>query len=673
MRLSFRRAQAPSLSPEGLAETVVAVAAGRLKPDTLPAATRRMVDEGVEALQKAARPGWQASGYQLNGPLHAGTLARTAAANLSPNSGLTPPIIERALRAQGLDWTQPFSPGVPLQPYYGYDRRPRNYDYTIGRNTTTDTRPDRLPFATLKHLYESYDVAQICTRHTINDLRSMSIRFETVDGYDGDTRKEVAEAKRFLRRPDGHRTFSNWLAQHAMDVLRYDAGCIYRQRDAAGRVKHLKVLDGTLWLPLVDYYGDIPETPAPAFQQFIQGVPWDWATVADIIYQPMWPIPESPYGVSPLETVLVNANTDLRLQMYFLQFFTAGNVPEAFAMAPEDQSDPDRLAEWQETYDDWTTGDQSKRWGLRWLPHGTDITPYKPQEFDPAVAEYVMRRTVAAYGLVPQDLGFTDQVNRSSGDTQMDVQFRVASLPNVGYYQDILDSVLQDDLDLPVQVRFDTGREKEDRLMEAQAHQIYVSMGAESPDEVRDKVLGLDVDPHERLPRFFDSQRYGPIPLSYLVATSGKIDHRTGAPVAGSVEPREFVVPGATAPDPLLMADGQAQPMPTPSAPVAHKPQPSAAKALDDLVGADLARWRANALKRVAKGSSPRPFEDGAIPPALAALVWGDLAGATSREAVDAAFAKARNIWGGWDGREAGDAHPKGGSAPGLGAMPKRS
>jgi 8-oxo-dGTP pyrophosphatase MutT (NUDIX family) len=747
-----------------------------------------------------------------------------------------------------------------------------------------------------------------CTRHSINDMRSMRIRIEPMDGYEKNPVKEIQAGKAFLRRPDGRRFFRSFLAQNMLDLWRYDAAPIYRLRNRAGRVVALKNINGPTIAPMLDYFGDIPDGEAPAFMQFIEGVPWDWLRTKDLIYEPFWPETDSPYGTPPLETVLINANTDLRLQTYFLQFFTSGQVPEMFAIAPEGQNTPDDLADWQELYDAWTQGDQAARWGLRWLPSGTKLEAYKPQQFDPKIAEYVERRTIAAFGLTPQDLGILADVNRAcysddtetltengwkhysdvqpgeriatfnpetkalefhvpeklftypyegemvhflsrqvdclvtpdhkmwvgnrsnelprgcsgavrltwekveakdlenrsdfwfadhatwdgpevdsfvlpgisglghgrhtggyperrlsmdlwleflgyivsegcisgggtderyrvtlsqnvranpqkvrtiqaciellpfafrsytdkggtvrwqvsdkalwtwlrenvgrysgdkrlpdlwrslgkrqlailfealmlgdgttdpdpnatnrtyftkskaladdvqevavriglraqvtprpvggvyrvmmseptrlgyqlrgsknvtrehyqgtvwcfhvppnhlfltrrngkvtvagnTSDTQMDTQFRISSLPTVGYYEDLFDSVLQDDLDLPIQVRFDTGREKEDRLMEAQAHQIYVSIGAESPDEVREKVLGYRINPEEKVPRLFDSVRLGPIPLAYLMSVAGDVDPLTGAPRPGSVMQREFTTPTDRPPD----------------------------------------------------------------------------------------------------------------------------
>ena len=575
MALFSRRLTSPTTSDGEILAKAVLVAQDEKKLAFISDDQRTEVERVAKAIQNSAMGassfGTGGVGINLGNPARphkglpvgASDVARRAAQSLGPSSTLTPDKIEAELKLQGLDWVEPFAPGRPLTPFYGYNRRPRQWDYVVGRNITTEPRDSRIPFTVLQQIVDGYDVAQICARHIIHDLMSMKLRFVPMEGLDDPAKKEIAAAKAFFRHPDGKRPFAQWFYAWAWDTFTVDAGALYKQRDKAGNLIGLKYMDGRTLAPMVDYFGDIPSDEAPAFVQFIMGIPWNWLRWSDIIYQPRWPLSYSPYGLPPIESVLINANTDVRLQMYFLDFFKAGNVPEAFATAPPDQSDPDSLAEWQETFDAWTMGDQAKRWGLRWLPAGTDIHPTKPTQFDPQVAEYVMRRTVAAYGLVPHDLGFTDEVNRATGDTQMDVQFRISTMPNVEYYEAIFNDILQLELGLPVEAHFDTGREKEDRLMEAQAHQLYVQMGAESPDEVREQVLSLPVNSDERVPRFFSS-RTGPIPLSAIIAVAGQIDPDTGAPLPGTVAAQEYIWPGMMQPDPAGGKAGLAKPADSP-------------------------------------------------------------------------------------------------------------
>lgn len=655
MALSFRITRTRSLDSEVIERGVMVA----LQPGTLteqPKKLRAEVEKVAKAIVTApnsARMNSNARGAGRRGPqpVNITMVAAQAASSLAPGSSATPADIELALRRQGLDWVEPFAPGRPLSPYYGYNRRPRGSNYQVGRNITSDTRPNRIPFATLKQVIESYDIALTCIRHIVNDLRSMPLQWNAMDGYEGDVKKEIEQGKAFWRRPDGKRHFNSWLAMYAMDKLRYDAGTLYREHNAAGKLIALKVIDGTTMVPLVDYYGDVPAPPAPAYQQFIQGIPWDWLSTEDIIYEPMWPIPESRYGVAPIETVLMNANTDMRLQLFFLQFFTEGSVPEMLLEAPPDQSDPDALAEYQETWDDWMDGNQAKRHGARWIPQGAKPFVYKnAEQINPKIAEYVMRRTIAAFGLTPQDLGVLDDVNRASSDTQVDLQFRITTLPNTEHYESIINAVNQDDLQLPIVAKFDTGRESEDRLASAQAHKIYVSIGAESPDEVRQNVLGLPVDNESRVPRFFDNDKLGPIPLGFLTASSGKIDQETLAPIDVDIAPQPFIpaygikenVPPTTgdglpgSPTPAIGGQNAATPVKS-----ARKPAGSSgASQVRAAKAADLTKWRRQSRDRLQKGQRPREFADSAIDAATYDRIWGALSKATTPGEIDAAFMK---------------------------------
>ena len=124
--------------------------------------------------------------------------------------------------------------------------------------------------------------------------------------------------------------------------------------------------------PLLDYWGNPPHEPAEAYVQYVNGLPWNWLTRGDLIYEPFRPRNNSPYGHAPIESVILNANTDIRFQVYFLQRFTEGNIPEAFASAPETWS-PDQIEQFQEYWDSIMYGDQSRKHQIRWMPGGSTI------------------------------------------------------------------------------------------------------------------------------------------------------------------------------------------------------------------------------------------------------------------------------------------------------------
>ena len=439
-----------------------------------------------------------------------------------------------AVAAEGMNFGSPFSPGVPLTPHSGMGGEPRRWEFNTGYNITSRAdRDKRVSFDVLKGLIDNYDIARMAIGHRIDDVRSLDWSLTPKRGFSGDIEAAAEAGYAALKYPEGpgsRLTFRAWQAKFLEDVLRYDAGCLFRRRNRAGKVIGLKVVSGRTIAPTLDYWGDTPAPPGPAYVQFVQGMPWKWFTSDDLIYQPFRPQPDSAYGFAPLEAVLLTANTDLRFQMYFLNSFTEGTIPEGFMSAPENASTPDQLEQLQAYWDALLYGDEAAKHQLKMVPFGTQFNFPDKKDFNADFPTYLMRKVAAAYHVTPNDLGFTDDVNRSTSESQVDVQFRVGTLPLVQYMQDIITSYLQDDLGLPLEMTYDVGQETDDRVSKAQAHQIYVNMGAESVDEVRSVELGLPVDNDRPVPRFVNNPRTGPVPLTSIFGIAGKIDPETAAP-----------------------------------------------------------------------------------------------------------------------------------------------
>lgn len=471
--------------------------------------------------------------YGTNAP--ATVLAGEAAAQMTPAS--------------------PFSPGVPLGPYDGFSRVPRTENYVTNHNVATRPRTyERISFDTLRGLIDSYDVAQMCIWHRIDSIRSLDWSLVARTGYGGDLTDAIKIGMQALAKPDRQQPFSAWLAAFLYDILAYDAGTLYRLRNRRGEAIGLRVVDGTMIAPLLDYWGNSPESPAPAYMQYVNGLPWDQLTRDDLIYQPFRKRANSPYGLAPLETILLNANTDLRFQAYFLQRFTEGNIPSAFASAPETWT-PDQIEAFQTYWDAWMLGDQAAKAQIKWMPGGGKIEWSNEKDFQDHFSLFLMRKTAAAFHVVPADLGFTESVNRSSGESQADVQHRVGDLPLLRHIQTILSAFLQDDLGLPLDFAFDLGEEQADRLEQAQADKIYIELGVIGGSDIREMRYGLPEPDGQPMPRFVYTTHAGPIPLASLYSVAGTIDPQTAAPEPGAPLPQS-VFTGAEGVTPSPPAKG---------------------------------------------------------------------------------------------------------------------
>lgn len=420
-----------------------------------------------------------------------------------------------------------FSPGTPVLPNRGIGGQAMAFNMPGGYNIKARPERDkRMSFEMLKALTDTYDIASMCISHRINSIRSMPYTIIPDDNLDSNVAEAVKIAYRHMKKPDGTHSFRTWLSMLLEDMLRYDAPVLFKRRDRAGRVIALEVVSGTTIAPVLDNYGRRPHGDAPAYVQYVQGQVWKWFKADDVIYEPYRPQSDSPYGIAPLESVIMSANTDLRFQQHFLNYFTEGTVPEGFIILPEEASQAHQMKEFQEVFDSYMYGDMAAKRQLKVLPGGSEVEFSKDATFNSSFAEFLMKKVCAAYHVAPQELGFTMDVNRSTGDTQDAIRFRTGDLPVVNHLQDIFTSFLQDDLGLPVRFQFDTGKDDEDKVTAAQADKIHIEAGVVSADEIRELRFGLATNAEQRVPRILLTSA-GPVVLSTLMGAPGSVDPET--------------------------------------------------------------------------------------------------------------------------------------------------
>jgi len=251
-------------------------------------------------------------------------------AELAPAN--TPAQIEGALTASGMDQGGNFRPGRPLNPYFGYSGQARAMDYPLTVNTATQGRAawGRPSYDVLKAIIDAYDVARMCINHKIDELRSMPLMFQPADSVDDDVDEAIDVAKLVLAYPDRQLPYESWLSKWLENAFKYDSAPLYRRRNYDGDIIGLEVMDGKTLYPYIDENGRRPVTPAPAYGQIIHGMIGQWFTTEDVIYVPFRPQEDTPFGMAPIESMLLTANTDIRFQWHFLQLFTDGSVPAGF-------------------------------------------------------------------------------------------------------------------------------------------------------------------------------------------------------------------------------------------------------------------------------------------------------------------------------------------------------
>src|SRR5665213_2984882 len=250
-------------------------------------------------------------------------------------------IIARVARGLGYiatgrrqDWFGPLEPMAPQAPP---EVAGRQFDYPSGYNLVQRPRAyEGTGFAELRALADSYDLIRLVieTRKDQMERLSWSIRPRDRNaGAKADPR--VAAIAAFLARPDGTHWWPTWLRMVLEDLLVIDAPALYLRRDRDGRLAALEPLDGATVKRIIDDYGRTPAAPAPAYQQILKGLPAVDYTTEELLYLPRNPRVHKIYGFSPVEQVQMTVNIALRRQIYQLQYYTEGNIPEALIGAPE--------------------------------------------------------------------------------------------------------------------------------------------------------------------------------------------------------------------------------------------------------------------------------------------------------------------------------------------------
>lgn len=517
-----------------------------------------------------------------------------------------------------------FGPGTPLQATYPAGSEPRRIQYPIGYNYAQRPRStEKISFQTLRDLAVIYDVARACIETRKKEIKALDWDIVARDEGEGAKHKDqIREIRSFFTKPDQEHYFDQWLNALGEDRFVIDALTIFKRKTRGGKLYALEPVDGATVKPLLDVNGRTPVPPNPAYQQFVYGIPFYEFTKDELLYRPENVRTVSPYGLAPLEWLLLTINTDVKLQWNFLYYFTEGNIPEGFGTTPETWT-PKQIEEWQQIWDALMLGDETMKRRIRFMPGGFKFTQFREPKFDTAFPEFLLKKTCMAFEVQPQELGFTTHVNRATGEMQENIQYRRSLKPICQFFAGIFNEVISTDFKAPhLQFKWLGLEEAEDAHKQAQVDEIYIKNGVISPDEVREKRLGMDLDTKHKVGRLFMTGS-GPVFVEELLEKPKN-------------PPTQLTPPPGTTPSPE-----------------SGPPEDDDDDDDEDVSGQEaeevrreLKRWEKMACKRVNAGKAMRKFESAVIPESIRRAIEARLAGAASVGEVKKAFdlAKRRRV-----------------------------
>jgi hypothetical protein len=516
------------------------------------------------------------------------------------------------------DFTQgafgPFSPILPVpvdSPASDQTPRaePRWWEYPVGWNLPvgtpgTESGVKLADFQTLRTLADLYSVARACIELRKNEVRGLNwdvmptkdaakaMRAAPTKAADFGRRR--AQAIKFFNHCDpDYSTWTEWLGVVLEEILVYDTCALLMQptwgsegKGVLGSdLKHLRLVTAPTIRPLVDMHGAKPRPPAPAFQQYLFGVPrtdlMTMITQEDIedykglegpafrgdqlLYYRMTPRRWTPYGFAPIEQALIPVMSGLQKQGYQLDFFREGTIPGMF-VAPggaNQNMTPNQIRELQDALNA-IAGDVAWKHKIIVLPPDSKVMPQKPTELADQFDEIIMTQVCMAFGVQPMELGIMPKVSTTSSPgaanqmakASQSTQERVATKPLLMFLTSIFNMVLQDVCGQDdMQFVFEGLEEDEDEATQTTMLVAQIGAGLKSIDEARGEIgmqpwgLPETIDPGWATPTGF-------VPLGQLTAT--------GDPAAG--------------PQPNANAPALAQPPGAAQSPQDAKPGQQAAK-----------------------------------------------------------------------------------------------
>jgi hypothetical protein len=367
-------------------------------------------------------------------------------------------------------------------------RMPMNYN----QNTNPDYRiASTVPYSVLRAMAVMYPIARACINRRKSQIVQLEWEISTVDEIEKEDgfKPQIDLITKFFKQPMGHKTrMREMLNIMVDDILTVDATCFEYQKTRGGELLSLVPVDPTTIVLRLTDTGATPEPPEVAYAQYIAGQKIAEFTTDDMLWEMMSARSYSPYGLAPLESLILQCESALRGALYNLNYFRESNVPEGFITLPEEvASSQETVQQWQDWFDLMMSGDPRFMRRLKILPGGAEYTAAKKPE-DMAFERFEMwllQQTCAVFDVPPQDIGITYQVNKATADSQSDLSKERGLYPLANFIREILNDIIQ------VELGFDKLQwawqniNPVDRKEEADIAKTEVDMGALSVDEYR--------------------------------------------------------------------------------------------------------------------------------------------------------------------------------------------
>ena len=371
----------------------------------------------------------------------------------------------------------------------------------VNGNYYNKKKPDStITFDVLRNFSLKYEIVRACINLRRRQLSGMEwdiVTAETADVNPND--KDILAVKEFFMNLGGninpetgeivggsYRKFLNMIVE---DIMALDALALYNWRSNGGDLLTLLPVDGSTIRLVVGNMGQPPLPPEVAYKQIIRGTVTAELTTDDLRYLTMNPRTNSPYGLSPLESLMITVSSALKSGMYNLEYLTDGNIPEGLVEAPA-QWTAAQIKEFEKNWDAALAGDAGATRKLHWLPAGSKYAATKKPD-DMAFETFglwLMQLTCAVFDVQPIDIGFPPKGGlggKGFGEHQKDSSNDKGLRPIANLIEELFNELIQVELGY-THLRFSfTGLDSENLREAAETNQTLIFSGQRTPNEVR--------------------------------------------------------------------------------------------------------------------------------------------------------------------------------------------
>lgn len=349
----------------------------------------------------------------------------------------------------GIDAATWFGPGQPQSPQAPSDVAGRAFDFPAQVNMlATNQRHSPFGFETLRAFADGYDLLRLIIetrKDAMERLRWVVQLRDSKERLTAQKRNRINEITKFFLKPDKEHNWNSWLRMLLEDLFVIDAATLHRRRTRGGKLHSLDQIDGSTIRRVLDDWGRTPEDPdATAYQQVLKGIPAVNYRSTDLFYRPRNVRIHKVYGFSPVEQIMMTVNIAIRRQVWQLNFFTEGNMPNALIGVPE-QWTPDQIRTFQEWFDNILAGDLGERRKARFVPAavGKTYIPTQEAELFGKAEEWLARVICFAFSISPQP--FLQMMNRATADTAQQEAAATGLAPIQNWVKALMDDILAEE------------------------------------------------------------------------------------------------------------------------------------------------------------------------------------------------------------------------------------